>query len=126
LKDKVVVITGASKGIGRAMAVRFGQEQAKVVINYRSSEAEGLEVLRDVEAAGGEGIIVKADVSKEEDIKKLIKTAVDHFGTLDIMINNAGMENPSPSHELSLEDWNRVININLTGAFLGSREAIKY
>ncbi|MGW9019059.1 glucose 1-dehydrogenase [Priestia megaterium] len=126
LKGKVVIITGASKGIGRAMSVRFGQEQAKVVINYRSSEEEGLEVLKEVQEAGGEGIIVQADVAKEEDVKKLVKTAVDRFGTLDIMINNAGMENPSPSHELSLEDWNRVININLTGAFLGSREAIKY
>ncbi|KOO44270.1 glucose 1-dehydrogenase [Priestia koreensis] len=126
LKGKVVVITGASKGIGRAMAVRFGKEQAKVVINYRSNEDEAKEVLKEVEQAGGEGYIVHGDVSKEEDVKNLVKSAIEKFGTLDVMINNAGLENPVASHEMPLEDWNRVITINLTGAFLGSREAIKY
>ncbi|MGA9173448.1 MAG: glucose 1-dehydrogenase [Thermoactinomyces sp.] len=126
LKGKVVVITGASKGIGRAMAIRFGQEQAKVVINYRSSEEEALEVMKDVKQAGGDAIIVRGDVTKEEDVKRLVRSAIDHYGTLDVMINNAGIENPVPSHELSLSDWNKVINTNLTGAFLGSREAIKY
>ncbi|MBN2907954.1 SDR family oxidoreductase [Polycladomyces sp. WAk] len=126
LKGKVVVITGASKGIGRAMAIRFGQEQAKVVINYRSSEEEALEVMKEVKQAGGDAIIVSGDVTKEEDVKRLVRSAIDHYGTLDVMINNAGIENPVPSHELSLSDWNKVINTNLTGAFLGSREAIKY
>jgi glucose 1-dehydrogenase len=126
LKGKVVVITGASKGIGRAMAIRFGQEQAKVVINYRSSEEEALEVMKEVKQAGGDAIIVRGDVTKEEDVKRLVRSAIDHYGTLDVMINNAGIENPVPSHELSLSDWNKVINTNLTGAFLGSREAIKY
>jgi glucose 1-dehydrogenase len=126
LKGKVVVITGASKGIGRAMAIRFGQEQAKVVINYRSSEEEALEVMKEVKQAGGDAIIVRGDVTKEEDVKHLVRSAIDHYGTLDVMINNAGIENPVPSHELSLSDWNKVINTNLTGAFLGSREAIKY
>jgi glucose 1-dehydrogenase len=126
LKGKVVVITGASRGIGRAMAIRFGQEQAKVVINYRSSEEEALEVMKEVKQAGGDAIIVRGDVTKEEDVKRLVRSAIDHYGTLDVMINNAGIENPVPSHELSLSDWNKVINTNLTGAFLGSREAIKY
>ena len=126
LKDKVVVVTGASKGLGRAMAVRFGQEQSKVVVNYRSNEDEALEVKKEIEQAGGQAIVVRGDVTKEEDVVNLVETAVKEFGTLDVMVNNAGVENPVPSHELSLENWNQVIDTNLTGAFLGSREAIKY
>jgi glucose 1-dehydrogenase len=126
LKGKVVVITGASTGLGRAMAVRFGQEQAKVVINYFSNKEEALEVQKEVEQAGGQAIIVQGDVTKEKDVINLVQTAIQHFGTLDVMINNAGIENPVPSHELTLENWKKVIDTNLTGAFLGSREAIKY
>ncbi|AME06431.1 glucose 1-dehydrogenase [Bacillus siamensis] len=126
LKGKVVAITGASSGLGKAMALRFGQEQAKVVINYYSNEKEAQTVKEGVQKAGGEAVIIQGDVTKEEDVKNIVQTAVKEFGTLDIMINNAGMENPVQSHEMPLKDWNKVINTNLTGAFLGSREAIKY
>jgi len=126
LKGKVVAITGGSTGLGRSMAVRFGQEQAKVVINYYVNEEEAIEAKNEVEAAGGEAIIVQGDVTVEADVINLVQTAVKEFGTLDVMVNNAGIENPVPSHELSLDNWNKVINTNLTGAFLGSREAIKY
>lgn len=126
LKGKVVVITGASSGLGKAMGIRFGKEQAKVVVNYLSDEAEAAQVLEEIKKAGGDGIIAQGDVTKEDDVINLVQTAVRHFGTLDVMINNAGIENAVPSHELSLSDWNKVIDTNLTGAFLGSREAIKY
>lgn len=126
LEGKVVVITGASKGLGKAMAIRFGEEKAKVVVNYRSTKKDLDEIVRKIKACGGDAITVQADISKEEDVKRLIKETVEAFGTLDVMINNAGMENEVPSHELSLEDWNKVISTNLTGCFLGSREAIKY
>lgn len=126
LKGKVVAITGASSGLGKAMALRFGQEQAKVVINYYSNEKEAQTVKEEVQKAGGEAVIIQGDVTKEEDVKNIVQTAVKEFGTLDIMINNAGMENPVQSHEMPLKDWNKVINTNLTGAFLGCREAIKY
>ncbi|WP_054768130.1 glucose 1-dehydrogenase [Lysinibacillus parviboronicapiens] len=126
LEGKVVVITGAATGLGKAMGIRFGTEKAKVVINYRSNEAEVNEVVKEVIKAGGEAIAVKGDVTVEMDVINLIRTAVDEFGTLDVMINNAGIENPVASHEMPLNDWNKVINTNLTGAFLGSREAIKY
>ncbi|MEH7314945.1 SDR family NAD(P)-dependent oxidoreductase, partial [Priestia megaterium] len=86
LKDKVVVVTGGSKGLGRAMAVRFGQEQSKVVVNYRSNEEEALEVKKEIEQAGGQAIIVRGDVTKEEDVVNLVETAVKEFGTLDVMI----------------------------------------
>ncbi|MFT8321280.1 MAG: SDR family oxidoreductase [Bacillus sp. (in: firmicutes)] len=126
LQDKVVVITGASKGLGRAMANRFGKEKSKVVINYRSKEEEALEIKQEVERAGGKAIIVRGDVTIEEDVVNLIHTAVEQFGQIDIFINNAGIENSVPSHKLSLEDWEKVMKTNLTGAFLGSREAINY
>ena len=126
LEGKVVVITGASKGLGKAMALRFGEEKAKVVVNYRSTKKDLDEIVRSIKACGGDAITVQADISKEEDVKRLINEAVEAFGTLDVMVNNAGIENEVPSHEMSLEDWNKVINTNLTGCFLGSREAINY
>ncbi len=97
-----------------------------MVINYRSRESEANDVLEEIKKVGGEAIAVKGDVTVESDVVNLIQSAVKEFGTLDVMINNAGIENAVPSHEMPLEDWNRVINTNLTGAFLGSREAIKY
>ncbi|MFF2179102.1 glucose 1-dehydrogenase [Lysinibacillus sp. NPDC058147] len=126
LEGKVIVITGASTGLGKAMALRFGEEKAKVIVNFHSNEQEANTVVEEVKKAGGEAIAVKGDVSVEGDVINLVQTAVKEFGTLDVMINNAGIENPVASHEMPLSDWNRVINTNLTGAFLGSREAIKY
>ncbi|MCH7323431.1 glucose 1-dehydrogenase [Solibacillus sp. MA9] len=126
LEGKVIVITGASTGLGKAMALRFGEEKAKVIINFLLNENEANAVVEGVKKAGGDAIAVKGDVTVEEDVIKLVQTAVNKFGTLDVMINNAGIENPVASHEMPLSDWNRVINTNLTGAFLGSREAIKY
>lgn len=126
LEGKAVVITGASTGLGQAMAVRFGKEKAKVVINYYKNEQEALDTKKMVEEAGGEAIIFQADVTKEEEVISLVQSSIKEFGRLDIMINNAGMENAVPSHELSLADWNKVMDTNLTGAFLGCREALKH
>lgn len=126
LRGKVVVITGASSGLGRAMAVRFGSEGAKVVVNYFNNEEDGKKVAREVKEAGGEAIWVQGDVSQEQDVKSLIERADQAFGSVDIMINNAGIENEVPSEKLTLEDWNKVIQTNLTGMFLGCREAISY
>lgn len=126
LKGKVVVITGAATGLGKSMALRFGQEGAKVVINYFEADPSIEEMIAAIKDFGGDAIAVQGDVTKEEDIKQLIQNAVSHFGSLDVMINNAGVENEVPSDILTLEDWNRVISTNLTGAFLGCREAIDY
>ncbi|WP_318617420.1 glucose 1-dehydrogenase [Priestia megaterium] len=126
LEGKVVVITGSSTGLGKSMAIRFATEKAKVVVNYRSKEEEANSVLEEIKKVGGEAIAVKGDVTVESDVINLVQSAIKEFGKLDVMINNAGMENPVSSHEMSLNDWNKVIDTNLTGAFLGSREAIKY
>ncbi|MCM3771520.1 MULTISPECIES: glucose 1-dehydrogenase [Priestia] len=126
LEGKVVVITGSSTGLGKAMAIRFATEKAKVVVNYRSKEEEANSVLEEIKKVGGEAIAVKGDVTVESDVINLVQSAIKEFGKLDVMINNAGLENPVSSHEMSLSDWNKVIDTNLTGAFLGSREAIKY
>ena len=126
LENKVVVITGGSSGIGKVMAEQFGKEKANVVINYRSESsldavAESIKLIED---AGGKAIKGYADVSKEADVEQLVKTAVDTFGTLDIMINNAGFEKPIPTHEMPLDEWQKVIDINLTGAFIGAKAAV--
>lgn len=88
LKDKVVVITGASSGIGKAMAEKFGTEGCKVVVNYNSSESEALEIAKTIKKSGGDAITIQADVSKEDEVTALVSEAVKHFGTIDIMINN--------------------------------------
>ncbi|WP_251942566.1 glucose 1-dehydrogenase [Staphylococcus sp. Marseille-Q5304] len=127
LKGKVVVITGAGSGIGKAFAESFGKAQAKVVMNYRSDRhLEAMEQsINLIEEAGGQAIKVQADVSVEADVNKLVQATVDEYGTLDIMLNNAGYEKPIPTHEMSVEEWNKVIDINLTGAFIGAKAAVK-
>jgi glucose 1-dehydrogenase len=126
LEDKVAVITGASSGIGEAITYRFAKEGCKVVVNYYGGSKRAEEVVQKVKDLGGDAIAVQGDVTIEEDIIHLVQSAVDHFGTLDIMVNNAGIENQIESHKMPLSDWKKVIDTNLTGAFLGSREAINY
>ena len=90
-KDKVVLITGASKGIGKATALLFAKEGAKVVVNYFSSESAAQEVVREIKALGSDAIAVKYDVSKEDEVIEMVKQAVDTFGTVNILVNNAGI-----------------------------------
>lgn len=126
LEGKTVVITGGNSGLGRAMAERFGAEKSNVVINYHSNDDNIDEIIEKIENAGGKASSIQGDVGSEEDVKRIIEHAVHTFGSLDVMVNNAGIENEVPSEQLSLDDWNKVINTNLTGQFLGSREAINY
>lgn len=126
LQGKTAIVTGASKGIGKGIAERLGEEKMKVVVNYHSDEEGGEEVASAIRERGGEAVAVQADVSTEAGARQLVKEAIDHFGKIDAMINNAGFSAGAPSHKLSLEDWERVMEVNLTGAFLGSREALSY
>ena len=126
LKGKTVVVTGSSKGLGAAMARRFGAEGMNVEANYRSDEEGARETVRAIEDAGGAAAAVQADVSKGECVDALFDAAMFSFGGVDIWVNNAGIEVASPSDRKSIEEWQRVIDVNLTGVFAGCRRAIDH
>ncbi|MDF7637267.1 glucose-1-dehydrogenase [Leuconostocaceae bacterium ESL0958] len=126
LNQKVAVITGGSKGIGNAIAIRYAQEKMKVVINYHSDQAGADKAVEQIKEAGGDAVAVQADVSTEAGVQALLDAAIDNFGGLDVWVNNAGMEIQRPTHEVSLEEWNKVIDINMTGVFLGEKAALNY
>jgi NAD(P)-dependent dehydrogenase (short-subunit alcohol dehydrogenase family) len=123
-ENKVVLITGGTSGIGRATAIAFAKEGAKVVVSGRR-KAEGAETVTMVEKAGGEGLFVQADVSDEEQVKKLVETTVSHFGRLDIAFNNAGIEGElGPVTEAKVETYNKVFDINVKGVLLSMKHEI--
>lgn len=122
-KDKVVLVTGASSGIGRGIAEAFGRSGAKVVINYMRQKGEAEEVLESIESSGGSGLIVQADVSEEADVLSMFEEAQEHFGDIDILINNAGIQADSSFLNMSFKEWTKVIEVNLSSQFLCAREA---
>jgi len=127
LSKQSCIVTGASSGIGKAVAIAMAREGANVVINYHSDH-EGAEATADAIYEIDENIntiIVKADVGKEVEVEKLFKTAKREFGNIDICVMNSGIQKDAPLHEMSLEDWNQVINVNLTGQFLCARAALR-
>ena len=130
LKGKNTLITGASSGIGRAIAVRFAQEGANIAINYRSGAEQAqmtLAVSRQTRTNGsGKEIVVQADVSQEDQVKAMFAKVLDAFGSIDVLVNNAGIQKPCPSHEIETADFDRIIDVNLRGPFLCSREAIRH
>ncbi len=126
LAEKIALVTGSSMGIGRAIAVRFAQEGADVVINYNRSPGGAQEALREVEAAGRQGLIVQADLASTADVQRLITTAVEHFGKLDILVNNAGIETHAPFWEVTEEDYDRVLNVNLKGVFFATQAMVQH
>ena len=131
LKGKVAVVTGAGSGLGEGIARRFLEEGMNVVINYHSDRTkEGAQKLADEFNAkcadGACAVVVQADLSTEEGARALGDAAIEHFGGLDVWVNNAGIESRYATHELPLDVWNRTIAVNLTGVFLGSREAIRH
>jgi glucose 1-dehydrogenase len=125
LENKVAVVTGSSSGIGEAIALAFAQEGAAVVVNYSRHEDAAQKVLQKVEAAGGKGLVVGADVSDPKEVEAMVQQAVSTFGRLDIMVNNAGMERKMPFLQTPFEVWQETIAVNLTGAWLGCQAAAK-
>ena len=125
LENKVAVVTGSSSGIGAAIAQAFAAEGAAVVINYSRREDAAQKVLQQVEAAGGKGLVVGADVSDPKEVEAMVQQAVGTFGRLDIMVNNAGMERKMPFLQTPFEVWQETIAVNLTGAWLGCQAAAK-
>lgn len=130
LKDRVAIVTGAAKGMGRAICVRFAQEGARVTIaDIDMTEAD--ETLRQVEAAGGEGLVSRCDVTSSSQIKEMVDATVAAFGRIDILVNNAGavvgaQGKPTNLTVLSEEAWDKVVDLNLKGVFLCSREVVPY
>lgn len=133
LSGKNVLVTGASSGIGEAIAIRFAREGANVAINYHSGAERAEKVKQQAQQAAqqangsaGKQFTVKGDVSKEQDVKDMFARVLKEFGTLDILINNSGVQKPCPSHEIDMADFDRVIGINLRGTFMCSREALRH
>src|SRR5258708_3507894 len=127
LKGQIAVVTGASSGIGSGVALSLAAAGATVVVNHpvSATEAAAAAVLGEIKSQGGNGIIYTCDVSKEAEVQKMFADVVEQFGTVDILVNNAGLQRDSPFHEMTLEQWNFVLGVNLTGQFLCAREAIR-
>ena len=125
LADKVAIITGSSRGIGKATALALAGEGAKVVVNYASASSAADEVVKQIESAGGEAIALQADVSKADQVDELVKATKDKFGSIDVLVNNAGITRDTLLLRMKPEDWQAVIDLNLTGVFLCTRAVSK-
>ena len=117
LKGKTAVVTGASRGIGRAIAVKLAKLGANIVVNYRKSEDAVIEVVKEIEALGVKVLAVKADISSYSDVENMMKKCIEEFGNLDILVNNAGITKDGLLMRMKEEDFDSVIDINLKGAF---------
>ena len=125
LEGQVAIVTGASRGIGRAIAIALAAEGAKVVVNYASSVSAAEAVVAEITDKGGEAIAIHADVSHEVQVDNLIKSAIEKWGRVDILVNNAGITRDTLLLRMKLEDWQSVIDLNLTGVFLATRAVSK-
>lgn len=127
LQNQIAIVTGASSGIGAGCAKELAKAGAIVVVNYPvlTSKVMAEQVVEEIVANGGRAISYQCDVSKEDEVKKMFADIVAQFGTVDILINNAGLQKDAPFTEMTLEQWNFVLGVNLTGQFLCAREAIK-
>ena len=125
LSGQTAIITGSSTGLGRACAIGLATEGMNVVVNYHSSKDEADVTAHEITRAGGKAIVVQADVSKEEDVARLFQSCANAYGHLDVLVANAGLQADAAFTEMTLAEWNRVINVDLTGQFLCCREAAR-
>lgn len=125
LKSQRALVTGASSGIGRAIAVALAEAGASVVINYYSQASEAEAVTEEIKQRGGRAFALRADVSKEDQVERMFAEAIRQLGSLDILVNNAGLQRDAAFHEMALADWQTVIDVNLTGQFLCARAAVR-
>ena len=123
LKDRVALVTGSGRGVGKAIALGYAKEGAKVVINYSSSEMAANEVVDTIQSMGGSAIAVKADVAQKQEVENLMKEATSAYGKIDILVNNAGFTRPAMMVKMTEEQWDDVVDIHLKGAFLCSQAA---
>ncbi len=123
LKDKIALVTGSSRGVGRAVALGLAKQGANVVVNYTSNEKAADEVVEIIQSMGGKAIAVKADVAQKAEVENLVNSAIDTFGRLDILVNNAGFTRPAMMIKMTEDQWDQVVDIHLKGAFLCSQAA---
>ncbi len=125
LDGKCALVTGASRGIGRAVALKLAAEGAKVALNFAGNEAAATEVRQEIEAAGGQAILVKADVANEAAVQEMVQKTADAFGRIDILVNNAGITRDGLLARMKEEDWDAVLSTNLKGVFLTTKAVAK-
>ena len=125
LQNQKALVTGGSSGIGEGCALALGAGGAAVVVNYHSDADEAERVVSAIRERGSEAFAIQCDVSREDEVQAMFAQAIEHFGTLDILINNAGLQQDAPFQEMTLRQWERVIGVNLTGQFLCAREAVR-
>jgi glucose 1-dehydrogenase len=125
LRGQRALVTGATSGIGRGTALAMARAGAAVVVNHRNHPDEGAALVAEIEQYGGRSIALSADVSREDEVERMFAEAVRQLGSLDILVNNAGLQRDAPFHEMTLEQWRTVIDINLTGQFLCARAAVR-
>lgn len=125
IDGQTALVTGASSGIGKATAIALGEAGANVVVNYIGNSTSAEEVVQEIISKGSNAIAVKADVSKKDQVDAMVETAVNHFGTLDILVNNAGLQKDAKFLDMSLADWQFVLDVNLTGQFLCSQAVVR-
>jgi glucose 1-dehydrogenase len=125
LKGQKAIVTGGSSGIGKGVATALGHAGADVLVNYTSRAEEAEKVVEELRRCGCRAITCKADVSKEDQVQAMFKRAIEEFGTVDILINNAGLQKDAPVDQMTLAQWQQVLDVNLTGQFLCAREAIR-
>ena len=125
LRGQKALVTGASSGIGKGVAIALGHAGADVVVNYLSGDNTAQEVVEEIQQGGSRAFAHQADVSMEGQVQEMFRRMILEFGTIDILINNAGLQQDAPFEEMTLDQWNKVLNVNLTGQFLCAREAVR-
>lgn len=125
LKDKVAIVTGSSRGIGKATAIALAEAGATVIVNYANSAGAAEQVVAEITAGGGQALAVKANVAKAEEVEELVKITKEQFNRIDVLVNNAGITRDTLLLRMKLEDWQAVIDLNLTGVFLCTKAVSK-
>ena len=126
LENKVAIVTGGSGGIGQELCTRLAKEGAKIIVNYRSSKDEAEEVREKVEQIGSEALIVQADLGKVDQINNLVQEAINRFGKVDILVNNAGLEKRADFWDITEDDYDLVLNVNLKAVFFATQAVVKH